>query len=652
MTRTKRLRRSESFLGIHFDFHASDDCHEIGRRTTPDMIEHIIKMVEPDYVQCDCKGHRGLSSYPTKVGNPAPGFVGDGLKIWREVTAKYGVALYVHYSGVWDTEAVTRNPQWARVDEAGQPDQRLTSTFGPYVDRLLIPQIKELIDSYDIDGVWIDGECWAAARDYRGDVLARFHHETGIQDVPRSPGDPFYREFTEYHREGFRNYLRHYVEALHTYRSDFQIASNWAFSSHMPEPVTVDVDYLSGDYSLQNSVNSARFEARCIASQDKPWDLMAWAFSGPQQGPDRSTKSVVQLQQEASIVLAMGGGFQAYFNQKRDGSISRWQMQLMQQVGQYCRVRQPYCHKAVMVPQVGLLYSTAAYYRKSNRLFSPWNDEVVPLRGILQALLDSQESVQIVMEHHLQHGRMAEYPLIVIPEWGYLDGPFREELLRYVADGGKLLVIGPTTASLFQSEIGFQPSEPVLPDTVRWIRHGNWLAAVKSPFQPVILAEGAEAFAQCYKENDIVEEPEVFASVTSWGKGEIGAVYSNIGEAYFRGATSVVRDVLRGLVRRLFPDPIVEVKGSHFVDVVVATLPEKMVVHLVNTAGPHANPDVYVYDEIPPVGPLEVSIRGVAGPKSVVVEPEHRVIPYENMPDGIRIRLPELQIHTAILIEN
>ena len=85
-----RLRRADSFLGIHFDFHAGPDCKEIGKNTTPAMVENIINLVRPDYLQVDCKGHRGLTSYPTKVGNPAPGFVGDPLRVWREVTARRG----------------------------------------------------------------------------------------------------------------------------------------------------------------------------------------------------------------------------------------------------------------------------------------------------------------------------------------------------------------------------------------------------------------------------------------------------------------------------------------------------------------------------------------------------------------------------------
>ncbi len=78
-----RLKRADSFIGIHFDFHAGPDGTAVGQHTTPAMIENIINRVHPDYLQVDCKGHPGFSSYPTQVGHPAPGFGGDPLRTWR-----------------------------------------------------------------------------------------------------------------------------------------------------------------------------------------------------------------------------------------------------------------------------------------------------------------------------------------------------------------------------------------------------------------------------------------------------------------------------------------------------------------------------------------------------------------------------------------
>ena len=50
-----RMKRADAFLGIHFDFHAGEDCNRVGERTTPEMVELVINKVKPDYIQIDCK---------------------------------------------------------------------------------------------------------------------------------------------------------------------------------------------------------------------------------------------------------------------------------------------------------------------------------------------------------------------------------------------------------------------------------------------------------------------------------------------------------------------------------------------------------------------------------------------------------------------
>lgn len=351
-----RMKRADSFLGIHFDFHAGKDCDRVGARTTREMIEVVLAKVKPDYIQIDCKGHPGYSSYPTKVGNPAPGFVGDPLRIWRDVTRERGVALFMHYSGVWDSHAVAAHPEWAAVNADGKPDSRATSVFGPYVDMLLIPQLRELAGEYGVDGAWVDGDCWAATADYGEKSVAEFCRQSGTQSAPRGTGEPTWNAWMDFQREGFRRYLRHYVDALQSSHPDFQVISNWAFSDHMPERVSAGTAGLSGDFSPDDSVNSARFSGRCLENQGVPWDLMSWSFSRK----TRQQKPAVQLMQEAAVVLAMGGGYQAYFKQDRDGAVRDLaDMDVMAEVAQFCRDRQAYCHRSVAVPQIALLYSTA-----------------------------------------------------------------------------------------------------------------------------------------------------------------------------------------------------------------------------------------------------------------------------------------------------
>ncbi|HPJ23185.1 MAG TPA: hypothetical protein PLH18_12605, partial [Clostridia bacterium] len=163
----ERKRREDSFFGLHFDFHAKPAAEgeiiPIGLTTTEEMVQHVIDVTEPDFIQIDCKGHPGWTSYPTKLGNDYPVIEKDILNIWRKVTARNGVALYMHYSGVCDEFQCIKHPEWKRKGIAGDgtptwiPDG-ITSTFSPYAEEVVIPQFLELAGEYKVDGVWVDGE--------------------------------------------------------------------------------------------------------------------------------------------------------------------------------------------------------------------------------------------------------------------------------------------------------------------------------------------------------------------------------------------------------------------------------------------------------------------------------------------------------------
>lgn len=573
-----RCKRADAFLGIHFDFHAGPDCKEVGCRTTPEMVQQIIDKVHPDYIQIDCKGHPGYSSYPTKVGNPVPGFVGDPLRVWRDATRRNGVSLFMHYSGVWDAHAATTHPDWAARDAAGQPSKQATSVFGPYVDKLLIPQLRELAGPYGVDGAWVDGECWGAAVDYSNAAVQQFCQTTGAKAAPRDRNDPQWQAWMAFQREGFRRYLRHYVDELKASNPNFQIISNWAFSDHMPEPVSAGVAALSGDFSPQDSVNSARFSGRCLENQGQAWDLMSWSFNtDPHQ-----QKPAIQLMQEAAVVLSLGGGYQAYFTQNRDGSVRTNEMDVMADVARFCRRYQAFCHHSVAVPQVALLYSTAGHYQTRDGLFHPsGSDGIGVLRQALSTMLDNQAAVQIVSEHHLK-GTMGRWPLIVVPGWGYLEPSFRDELAAYAKQGGRLLLIGSGPAKLFASE----------------------LAAAKS------------------------SETASIVSVASADAAILPALHC------------------------LMPKPLVEVSGSHHVDVSPRRLNGRLAIHLVNTSGPHAEaPKGGGIKEIAPVGPLTVSIHLPQKPKSVVLQPEGKPLEVTCQNGLAVVTVPKLDLYSILAVE-
>ncbi len=667
----ERKRRKDCFFGVHFDFHADYDCINIGERTTPEMLREMLDTVKPDFVQCDCKGHPGLASYPTKVGTPAPGFVKDNLRIWREVTAQRGIPLFLHYSGVFDMAAARKNPQWAIVDENGQISRDYTSLAGEYADKLLIPQLCELAEEYDIDGVWVDGEAWAVKKDYSEKFLAAFHRDTGCNTAPKTPKDPEYEAYMGYLRDSFRKYLCHYTKEVHKQHPNFQMASNWAYSTYMPENVEAEVDFLSADYNPIDSYNTARFESRYMVSQGKPWDIMGWSFIISDVECIPTTKTACQISREAAVPVSLGGGFQVYVQQKRDGSLENWMLPIVGAVSDFCNARKDYCFRAENVPQVAVFLSGYNYYKTARRPLHP-DKEYLALRGILQALLDSQLSVQIISEHHLQADPM-KYPVLVLPETAYLEETTVTLLRQYMVNGGHLLAAGPLAAQYFADEAGVRLDRPITEtersvlanclsveelnqaapalqvDTKRYLAYGNWFTGLDSLSTPVTALDGTEVLGLLYGGNGTDGPSTPAATSRKVGQGSCTAVWVNMGEKYLLAQRALIRDFLGDLVKKKFT-PMVRVAGSHLVDVNISQKENKLLIHLINTSGSHGSDRTYVYDEITPLRKLTVEIHCPVCPKAVKAVPEGKLT-WQWRDGTVYAVLEELPIYTIIALE-
>jgi hypothetical protein len=645
------LRRANSFFGLHFDFHASKNDTLVGKTLTEGMIDTLLSTVKPDFIQVDSKGHPGITSYPTKVpsGTHVKSFEKDPLVLFRKVTRKYGVALYVHYSGVWDDAALVKHPEWAAVDTAGIASKQKTSVHSQYVDKLLIPQLKEIAD-YGIDGVWVDGDCWAAIMDYSPTALQKFKQKTGISVVPKSVKDDHYQEFKDFNRQSFLDYVGHYTNELHQYKPTFQVASNWAFSSFMPEPVSLNVDFMSGDLQPMNGVGSAQFESRILATQSrvykKPWDLMSWGFN-TKYDDNSSAKTALNLNQEVAEVIATGGSYQCYFTQNNDASIRVQQVKTMAEIAKFARQRQAFTQGAVAIPQIALLNSLASYKKFNHKVYS--NSLIEPTRGVLGALLDAQNAVEIVSEHHIKGG-MNKYPLIVIPEWDYLEEDFLQELKNYVKDGGNLLVIGSGAVNNFREELGIELVGKSKKERF-WVNVNQALGLVNGSLQNVKLNPDNQVFSNYYLNEDTRFPKGVSASWSNYGKGKMAGVYFNFGESYYHFQSPELRDFLNQIVSTLFPSPMVKISGSKLIHVTVNNLKGKTTVNLINSGGPYNSNKIVTYDELPPLYNLDMSIKLAQKPQKITQQPENISLPFTWQNGTATVKIPKLEIHSIVVVD-
>lgn len=644
----QKLTRAESFFGFHFDFHATSNDSSIGKTFETAYLDSFLTITKPDFIQVDSKGHPGFSSYPTKIGSTTKSFVKDPLRIWRDVTNRHQIALYVHYSGLWDQQAIREHPKWARVNADGSIDSLKVGYFSDYSSKRLIPQLKEMIDRYDIDGAWIDGDCWATSPDYSPEVKSGFIRLHPGISIPKKKSDKYYHEWLDYSRLMFRQYLRNYVDQIHSYKPGFQIASNWAFSSMMPEKVDVNMDFLSGDVSGQNGLYNAAFQARCLSLQGKPWDLMAWGFVPVDFWNGIHTpKSLIQLEQEAAEVIAMGGGFQVYFQQNRDASFRRIDLKAMQQLSQFCRERQPFCQHTSIVPQIGIWYSLEGWKNQFDGVYG-WSSD---MEGINSLLLDGQHSVEILMDHQLK-ASMKQYPLIVIPEWHVFNPELKKQLINYLNEGGNLLVIGAKATREFQDQIGanYEGADTTVQLNIGGKELGG-IVGIKTRWQRVIPAKETEVVGHVYTQCDEDYKTDYpVGSINKYGKGKIGALYMDFSAPYNSTRTPVYNEIINTLIAKLMPTEMVKLTGDRKVHVVTARKNGELLIHLINSAGDHANKNVYSYNDLRPVQPLHITISDPQKPGSVWLEPAHRQLDFEYMNKEIHVDIPEIAIHSIIRV--
>jgi len=647
----ERLKRKDSFFGLHFDIHPRDTDMSLGADCSEEMMARLLDRVKPDYVQYDCKGHVGYCGYPTEVGTSSPGIAKDALEIWRKVTAERDVALYIHYSGVLDGVAIEKHPEWAALDAEGNPypSGQVTSTFGPYVDELLVPQLREAITKYGLDGAWLDGESWGAELDYSPAALEAWKNLTGLEEAPKSPEDPRWQEWKQFHRDRFEEYLRHWVDSVHETCPDAQLCSNWMYSIAAPRPVNTAVDFLSGDYSPMKSADTGRRQARYLASIGMPWDLMSWGFIAGGDA-DRVLKLPVQIMQEAGAVLMQGGGFQVYYKPTRSGFVPEYTSDIAGEVAAFCRARQEVSHKSTTVPQVALLFSTATLWERCETPFDPEPAHLFDeMEGMLHALLELHYSVDVLAEHDLA-GRLDEFPLVVIPHATVLEEGFKEAVLRYVASGGSLVVVGQECCRLFENELGVSLEEESERQKA-FLPVGDRVISVDGQWPGVAPAD-AEIIVRRYPGFDLRGEGVPAATVASRGKGRIAGVYGPVSMAFRKNHHPFLRTAIGDVVQRVFPHPAVTVDAPADVDIALRrTRDGRLSLHLLNLAGAQRADDFVGVERIPETGPIEICLEVPEGPREVAWVPDGGTLDWEWRDGRLSVTIPSLHIHGVIVVE-
>ncbi len=412
----------------------------------------------------------------------------------------------------------------------------------------------------------------------------------------------------------------------------------------MSEKVTVDVDFLSGDYSCSNAVISGRHCGRYLAARNMTWDLMAWGQNAMPclwETHNRSTKEENQYKQEAAIIVALGGGFQ-FFNigYCGGGYVQRWALPIWERTAEFCRERSichgatPYSKMAVMAPYEVTPHST-------RNLYTTWSKTgLTSFNTWLSALCDIQFSPNVIFESDIDNTDLSAYSLIILPNNNSLLPCAQKKLIEFTNNGGKIIA-DIDLADLFSNVSNITVNERK--SELKFLAHENTLAALETDILNV--SSNAKAYGKLYSENyfecDSLSVPSAFISPVN--NGEFVSLCFDFTSAYQNNKSTVIKKWLLGLIDDLnIPCPV-KVTGSGYIEVVTTKKNNDLIISLINLSGDHMLQSVRSYNEILPIHNINVAIDKAC---DIYLEPEH-LIYHSN-----EITVDRLDIHSVLIAKD
>lgn len=666
----------QHYFGLHYDLHASAKDTDLGERADPETLIPLLKLADVDWVQTDCKGHPGYTSWYSQVSEASvsPGVMKDAMAGWRAATQQLDLKLHCHYSGILDGAAALQHPEWTVLDkdakrivhDPGMENHGVMAPLGPYVEQLLIPQMIELIDRYKVDGFWVDGEVWAVRTDYDERAVTAFRDATGIDQPPRDPADPNWNQWMAFTRQTFYDYVTRYCEAIHAHKPDVRICSNWLQTFRNPGEPKVPTDWVSGDNSPVFGLDASRYEARFISTRGKHWDIMLWSFYKLGEVPGLpsawAAKPVQMLQQEAAITLALGGAVQLYEHPTglRNGQLVPWRMERFGEVAAYVKARRELCQHTETIAQVAVLHSEHHYYTNSPIPFPDSDQQARPVKGSTYALLENHYGVDLLDEWAMLSS-LDTFPLIVAAEQNRMSDEMVEALKAYVEHGGCLLVSGAAAYERFGAAfLGVQSTE-VERECTYCISTGvdPYAAPVYSADWRRVVPTQARAFGKVgtseLLDERLIDAPA--ATINTVGRGKVAYVPFGIFDFFARAQYPLLRQFIGALTHALVGELPIRVTAPTCVDVVLRRKDSRTIVHFINRiSGIPNHPGSGAVDEIPNVGPITLNMTLDREPGSVTLAFEDAPLHWTFQPNNdhnagtLSVTLERLHIHASVVI--
>ena len=632
------------------------------------------------------------SHYPTKIGVPHPGLAGDYFGEFTRELKKRGIKCIAYFHLPSERKHQKEHPDWVvnrdpnvlTAEEASDRQSVGMCLNARYVDKVAIPQMKEIVESYDVEGFFIDIVMqqyleWNCYCKYCRELFAK---EVGGQ-IPLKDTDPKafeYRKWSNSHMEAFMEKVFHTLAEV---KPDIAIINNYAWFSRYPVTPPWYVPHVTWDTptpAVGNYSWNFSMEARYLST------LSAVPFScmntrGNNWG-EYSLREEEAFMHECAIILASCGTTYLSDIPYPSGNPDPAVYEVFGNVNRRTKALEPYVKGCRPVKEVAVLHSADSVWSKAPQIPSPtwtFGPSYYSVTGAHKALTELHVQMGILNSEVLVD-TLHEYKALILSDQRILNENETAKIKKFVWDGGALIATNETGTRDINNKIleNFALADVL---GVRYLgssetsncylRGTSELGKYGIPNMD-IQAGGAYTRIETTTARTILELVPPFqdikggtpppaeapegpgVTVNQYGRGKALYCAAELFGAYFDKDTPVMRKLASWALSLVCPEDsrmIVLENTPINVELFYNHRGNERFIHLVNYSGDKRDTGTPQAQDFTTVHGIKIRIKSSKSPNSIILVPEGRKVEFDYYRNWVNFEAFPLKIHHVYRID-
>ncbi|MFC1574242.1 beta-galactosidase trimerization domain-containing protein [Candidatus Latescibacterota bacterium] len=599
----------------------------------------------------------GPSYYPTKIGKKHPGLDRDFVGEFTRALKKRGIRTIVYFG-------------------MGGCDN------SPYLDEVVIPQMKEIVELYDVDGFFPDGILQPHLMNTcRCDHCIKLFAQDIGGDIPESDDDPKAFAYRKWSNMRMEAHMKKVYRVLSSLKPDIAFLNNHLWISRYPVTPPAYVKHICWDTPIPNvGLYALNFslEARYLATLTDVLPDITWSCMNVSSHDwvDYELRETEAFLQECATMLAACGRTYPSYNPYPSGNPAPALMEACDTLNKRTIELEPYVKNCTPVKDVAILHSADSAWSRAPMIpHATWTPSHAyqPVAGAHKAMIEGHVQIGITNSDVFLK-TIDDYRAVILPSQRILSDRECEAIKRFVSIGGALIATGETglrdsdnnrlkdfslaevLGVRYKETIGTSFSYLRVPSNIEKYGIPAYDTAVAGPYTRIqtTTAQTLIELVPPYEgimngtppPAEVPEGPGV--TLNNYGKGKAIYCASELFCGYYIKDTPVLRKLAHWMLGLVYPEEartIVAENTPVNVEMFYNHRRNERFIHLVNCSGDKREVGVAQTQDFVTVHGIGIHVKLPEKPKSVTLVPDGRIVHFDYSGGWLTFGALPLTIH-------